>query len=115
MRDVRIVDGEVVNLPDNPACYAPFARIDACLERINTIRYGYGHRPWCPIRSSERSVLGSHTNQPLATVHEHGSRVEVLGLVPWFVPQLLDFNSGYWLGDTAPRVSSADTVLGALQ
>ena len=114
MRDVRIIDGAVFTLPSDPACYQPFARIDACTQRMDALRYGPGHRHWCPAKEKRRTVMGPFTKAPLATVVEQGSRIEVVGLVPWLVPQLLAFNAGYWEGHTAPAVSSSDTVLGAL-
>lgn len=42
MRDVRIVDGEVVTLPDDPACWSPFARLAVLHRRELIARYGEG-------------------------------------------------------------------------
>ena len=116
MRDVRIIDGVVFTLPNDPACYQPFARIDACTQRMDALRYGPGHRHWCPAKATPNrwAVMGSYTKKRLALVSDGNERVCVAGLVPWFVPQLLEFNAAYWQGHTAPAVSSADTVLGAL-
>lgn len=48
MREVRIIDCEIVVVPDDPACWRPFARIDVLTRREKIRRYGEGrHVPAC--------------------------------------------------------------------
>jgi hypothetical protein len=61
---------------------------------------------------SQRAVLGPHTRSVIAVVREHGTRVEILALAPWVVPQALDHIAYYWLGEFAPHSTPQTSVLG---
>lgn len=110
MRDVRIIDGHVVTLPDDPACWQAFARVDTCLRQMNRLRYDGTHTARCQ-QAMRRAVLGAHSREPIATVIESGPRV---GLAPWFVAQLLGFTAAYWGGDTNSLASPSRSVTESL-